>query len=63
MYGMMTGCFVERVREKCGEKAATLADKELSDLPEEIEEACRAVGEIDTDIIEGIHLLDNDKRK
>ena len=60
MYAMMSGCFVDRIGEKCGQKAAGIAEEEMNDLPEEIKEACEAAGEIET---QSFQLLENKKRK
>ena len=60
MYGMMAGCYVERVGEKCGDKAAMLADREMSQVPPEIERACEFAGGVN---IYDFNFEDDKKRK
>ncbi|XP_035212559.1 uncharacterized protein LOC118186560 [Stegodyphus dumicola] len=47
MYSFMANCFVDRAREKCGSKAADVLEEELQDAPQEIQDACNNVGELE----------------
>nr|WBW70120.1 venom protein [Lampona murina] len=60
IYSMISECFVDRMREKCGEEAAEVAEKELNDAPKEIEEACEAAGSL---IAHEFELLEDRKKK
>ena len=56
----MARCFVERIGEKCGDTAAAKADEELSDIPDEIKEACQEAAGVETYVF---NLLEDKRRK